>query len=531
MPTRSLWTRSLLPLLLLLLCATSAQADERLAGIACRSVHLQYPGPESNAFYNEVTVRESAEGTFIMACGFRMGYFGMQQLREGRKVILFSVWEPGKQNNPSATPEDRRVKVLAQGEGVQVKRFGGEGTGGQSFYQYDWRPGQTCRFLVTAWPAGERTVFSGYFYVEEEKRWQPMATFSTLADKKLLRGYNSFVEDFRRNRVSATQAREAEFGNGWVRDASGAWHRLDQARFTADGNPATNIDAGKRGGAFYLATGGETKNDGTPLWQSMQLPASDATPPTDLPTLPKSTGVLRVLSYNIKHGLGNDGKIDLARAANLIVRLQPDLVALQEIDKGVERSGKIDQPAKLGELTGMHPAFGKFFDYQGGEYGMAVLSRWRFSEVANHPLPGETEPRTAQVVKVQPSAGGPELLLANVHFYATEAERLAQAKALLKVLDGSKLPAIVAGDFNSQPDSPVLELFAEEWVAADKGEDSFTFHAKEPNREIDYILFRRGDAFDAKQVDVLDEPVVSDHRPVLLDLKRLEEAGPQGRGG
>jgi len=509
-------------LVFLLGCCAQNQADERLAGIACRSVHLQYPGPEADAYYNEATVRDSADGTFFMACGFRMGYFGMQELGSGRKVVLFSVWEPGNQNNPDATPEDRRVKLLDQGNGVEVKRFGGEGTGGQSFYKYDWQPGQTCRFLVTARPDGERTVFTGYFYVEGEERWQPMATFSTMASGKLLHGYNSFVEDFRRNRISATKARSAQFGNGWVRTSDGAWHRLDKARFTADGNPATNIDAGTRDGRYFLATGGQTENDGTKLWASMELPQDDAAPPTDLPVLPKSDGVLRVLSYNIKRGLGNDNKSDLERAAKVINRLQPDLVALQEIDKGVERSGKVDQPVKLGEITGMHPAFGKFFDYQGGEYGMAILSRVSMAEVTNHPLPGGTEARAALVVKVKPKANSPELLLANVHFYATEAERLAQAKTLLKILNASRLPVIIAGDFNSLPDSPVLKLFSKEWNIPNKGDDHFTFHAQNPESEIDYILFRPTDAFKVEQIDVLDEPVVSDHRPVLIDLKLPE---------
>jgi len=269
--------------LLTILTVAPAVGDERLAGIACRSVHLRYPAPEGVAFYNELIVDESAEGTYFMACGFQMGYFGIQEIRQGRKVVLFSVWEPGRQNDRNATPEERRVKTLDQGAGVEVRRFGGEGTGGQSFYRYDWRPGQRCRFLVTARPDGERTAYTGYFYIAEEDRWQPMATFSTLADGRLLRGYYSFVEDFRRNRVSATEARRARFGNGWVLTADGTWHSLDKASFTADSNPATNIDAGKNDHMFYLATGGKTENQGIALHESMELDESERHPPTDLP--------------------------------------------------------------------------------------------------------------------------------------------------------------------------------------------------------------------------------------------------------
>ena len=105
---------------------------------ACRSVHLWYSvdqpsqPAETNLFYNEITVEKSAPGTYFMACGFQMGYFGIQQLANGKKVVLFSVWEPGRGNDPNATPEQRRVKAMKVGNNVRVKRFGGEGTGGAS---------------------------------------------------------------------------------------------------------------------------------------------------------------------------------------------------------------------------------------------------------------------------------------------------------------------------------------------------------------------------------------------------------------
>src|SRR5579863_4307691 len=86
--------------LLVLLC-TCAHADEKLAGIACRSVHLGFPAAEGVAFYNEVTVDKSAAGTYFMACGFDLGYFGIQELANGKKLVLFSVWDPGQQDDPN----------------------------------------------------------------------------------------------------------------------------------------------------------------------------------------------------------------------------------------------------------------------------------------------------------------------------------------------------------------------------------------------------------------------------------------------
>lgn len=267
-----------------LLCISSAtgMASERLTGIACRSVHLQYPGPESSAFYNELTVEQSAEGSYFMACGFSQGYFGIQQLPGDRKVVLFSVWDPGTQNDPEAAPVDRRVEVLGKGPDVDVKRFGGEGTGGQSFFEYDWQMGETIRFLVTAKSQGERTAYSGYFFVPADQRWQKMAEFSTPAGGHLLRGYYSFVEDFQRNRTSTTHTRKALFGNGWVKKSDG-WSPLDRAKFTADGNRAMNINAGILNDRFFLATGGEIENDATPLWGELVLPQPPKEPPSDLP--------------------------------------------------------------------------------------------------------------------------------------------------------------------------------------------------------------------------------------------------------
>lgn len=275
---------------LLFVCLFTAarigHADERLKGIACRSVHLGYPAEESVAFYNEATVQASAEGTYFMVCGFRMGYFGLQELANGKKVVLFSVWEPGKQNNPNATPEERRVRLLKQGDAVRVKRFGGEGTGGQSFFDFDWKLGETYKFLVRAAPDGERTAYAGYLYLPKRKEWKHLVTFSTLAGGKMLRGCYSFVEDFRRNRISTTKVRKAAFGNGWVQDGKGNWHPLRRARFTADANPVTNIDGGLADERYFLATGGETENTHTKLRGMIEAKPESFERPQGLPDGP-----------------------------------------------------------------------------------------------------------------------------------------------------------------------------------------------------------------------------------------------------
>src|SRR5215213_773903 len=89
----------------------------------------------------------------------------------------------------------------------------------------------------------------------------------------------------------------------------------------------------------------------------------------DPPAKPKP---LRVLSYNIHHGEGTDGKVDLERIAKVITVAAPDLVAVQEVDRKTRRTNGVDQAAELGRLTRMHVEFGKAIDYQGGAYGLAV---------------------------------------------------------------------------------------------------------------------------------------------------------------
>jgi hypothetical protein len=138
---------------------------------------------------------------------------------------------------------------------------------------------------MTSKPDGDRTEYSGYFFVPEDKKWKHLVTFSTITGGKNLKGYYSFVEDFKRDKISTTKAREAHFGNGWVKTTAGKWEPLEKARFTGDANPVTNINSGIDGDRFFLITGGDTQNTGTKLKETMTLTAAKEprTPPEGLP--------------------------------------------------------------------------------------------------------------------------------------------------------------------------------------------------------------------------------------------------------
>lgn len=250
---------------------THAIEPAELAKRQCRSVHLSYKDIQHDAAaaYMEVEVKKSSPGTYFCALGFNKGYFGMQELANGKKVMIFSVWEPDHGQDPRKVPDENRAKLIEKGEGVRTGRFGGEGTGGQSFYDYDWQIGENIKFFVRAEPVGDKmTKYKGWFYDNKRNTWQLMTEFQTLTKGgRLGRGLYSFVEDFRRNYQSAKVARVADYKNGWWMDAQGKWSPLLKFKFTADPTPSNNIDAGKVEDGFFLATGGETEMKTTELWK------------------------------------------------------------------------------------------------------------------------------------------------------------------------------------------------------------------------------------------------------------------------
>jgi len=226
---------------------------------AARSVHWGWAAPDATEFYLEMIVDESTRGSYFMACGWNTGYFGIQELGDGRKVAIFSVWDPSKGDDPNAVSPEQRVELLHEGAGVRIRRFGGEGTGGQCMMDFDWALGQTNRFRVRALQAEGRTAYEGHLWLPRENAWKHLVTFRTRTGEKPFNGFYSFVEDFRRDIKSVHETRTARFGNGWVRTPDGNRVALRRARFTASGaewESKENIDGRLQDGWFVLRTGG-----------------------------------------------------------------------------------------------------------------------------------------------------------------------------------------------------------------------------------------------------------------------------------
>ncbi len=258
MPTRQKYTFILLFICFLIVTNVLAQGNEFPR--AARSVHLWYDAPEGMAFYNEVSVEKSVPGSYFCVCGFNHGYFGIQELWGGKKVVIFSVWDPGDQNDPAKVQEENRVKVIFSGDDVKISRFGNEGTGAKSMFYTDWELNQTVRCIVKAVVENDTTIYSAFVCLSETSGWKHLATFQTKTAGDPLKGYYSFVEDFRRNGESAKQIRNASFGNGWVKSIDGIWHPLTSAVFTADNTKSDRIDSGVKENRFYLQNGGDTVN-------------------------------------------------------------------------------------------------------------------------------------------------------------------------------------------------------------------------------------------------------------------------------
>jgi endonuclease/exonuclease/phosphatase family metal-dependent hydrolase len=228
---------------------------------------------------------------------------------------------------------------------------------------------------------------------------------------------------------------------------------------------------------------------------------------------------LRVMTYNVHHGRGADDAIDLRRIAKVINAARPDVVVLQEVDVRTRRSGGVDQLAELSRLTKMHGRFGKGRDFEGGDYGQAILSKRRIAEFNVHALPpaNEADRRIAIDARLAGDANHPEVRIVGTHLHhVSEAFRVAQARRIAEIL-GPEAGVILTGDLNAVPGSPTIDFLFERWedAAPDTG---WTYPATQPTKKIDWVLLPKGHRWRVVERVVIDERVASDHRPVVIEL-------------
>ncbi|MDL2142038.1 DUF3472 domain-containing protein [Flavobacterium tructae] len=257
------------------------------------SVHLNYQTPENTNtewYYNEITVPQNEDkiGSYFMANGFGEGYFGIQVNSATERRILFSVWSPFTTDDPNSIPETHKIKLLKKGENVHTGEFGNEGSGGQSYLKYNWKAGNTYKFLLRGLPVGNNTTtYTAYFYAPELNKWLLIASFNRPQTNTYLKRFHSFLENFIPEQ--GDQSRKVLFNNQWVCDEKGNWSEINSARFTNDNTGAKeyrmDFAGGTENGFFYLKNGGFF-NDYTTPKTIFTKPLTNKKPEINFNTLP-----------------------------------------------------------------------------------------------------------------------------------------------------------------------------------------------------------------------------------------------------
>lgn len=225
---------------------------------------------------------------------------------------------------------------------------------------------------------------------------------------------------------------------------------------------------------------------------------------------------LNVLSYNVRNCTGMDGKRDIARVAKVIESTAADVAGIQEVDSVTGRSKGAYILGDLASECLYRPVFAPAIDYDGGKYGIGILSKERPISVTRIALPGREEQRALVVAEFE------NYRLANTHLSLTPDDALAS----VAIIEGyakanNDKPFIITGDWNTKPGEPALEAMKEAGFAIVSGEENATWPADNPTDCIDYVAVYRPDDHGVACIgcQVLNEPMASDHRPLLVKLK------------
>ena len=235
--------------------------------------------------------------------------------------------------------------------------------------------------------------------------------------------------------------------------------------------------------------------------------------------------------YNIHAGKDAAGVDNLERVAALVREEKVDVALLQEVDQGTRRSGNVDQPAVLAARTGFHVAFGSALDYDGGEYGVAILSRWpiRYDTLVHLPVDppqtragGSREPRGA--LRADIAAPWGTLTVLNTHLDASGPDtwRRQEARTLVALTRAARLQqpnVLIGGDMNSTPESAVQQEvraagLRDAFAECGSG-DGLTFRADSAIKRIDYLYLTGGIGCTRAEVR---QTRASDHLPLLVDI-------------
>lgn len=224
---------------------------------------------------------------------------------------------------------------------------------------------------------------------------------------------------------------------------------------------------------------------------------------------------LRVMTFNIRHAKGMDGKVDLSRVAGAILKADADVVALQEVDRYQPRSGFQNQVKRLAARLGMHDSFSPSIDLGFMQYGNAILSKYPIDEKRVAFMNGIAERRSLLIAKIR--LDGQEVTIANTHLGVLEKEREKQIPLLNGILNGLEQPAILCGDFNISANDTRLKQIGSRWSKVKLRKKQSTVHH---GGEIDHIFVSLPNAKSSAWVEKTD---ASDHHPVIADIEWINK--------
>ncbi len=235
--------------------------------------------------------------------------------------------------------------------------------------------------------------------------------------------------------------------------------------------------------------------------------------------------LLRVLSYNILHGATVNRDNDLDVVSRAILKADPDVAALQELDYRTNRADRLDVTAEIAKSTNMVSIFAKAVDWDGGEYGQALLSKYTFLKTGKADLPTYkgNEPRIAiESLLILPAGDTIRLVGTHLDHQKDSNERIEQVKELTRIFPEDNIPTILAGDMNDIPGSETIRILESKWGSSYDQEDPIpTFPSHAPEKKIDYVLFYPKERWKVVERQVLCDKVASDHCAVLVVLELL----------
>lgn len=221
---------------------------------------------------------------------------------------------------------------------------------------------------------------------------------------------------------------------------------------------------------------------------------------------------VKIMTYNVHNGVGLDKKRDHRRIADVIDRQKPQFVAIQEVDSVTNRSGHTYVLGEIAEAAGMVPVYAPSIKFDGGLYGIGLLSKTAPDSVNRIHLPGREESRMLLVAHFK------DCVVINTHLSLTPEDALASTEIIRNLLNstGDKT-VILMGDLNSLPDSPVIKALQRDFTIVSPV-DTPTFPADRPTEQIDYVMIKSAKLFVVTRTEIIDEETASDHRPIAVQL-------------